>query len=107
MNRKKENIVRRSADELRALREAGQTSSDWTRAAQQQVPSGADPDDALEPVDWSTTELPLPKRKQHMNLRIDADVLDFFRSQGRGYQTRINAVLRSYVEQMRGRDHGK
>jgi uncharacterized protein (DUF4415 family) len=34
-------------------------------------------------------------------MRIDRDVLDYFRSMGRGYQTRINAVLRSYVERMR------
>jgi uncharacterized protein (DUF4415 family) len=34
-------------------------------------------------------------------MRVDRDVLDFFRQEGRGYQTRINAVLRSYVEQMR------
>jgi uncharacterized protein (DUF4415 family) len=52
----------------------------------------------MERVDWATTELPMPKRKEHMNLRIDADVLAFFRGLGRGYQTKINAVLRSYVE---------
>jgi uncharacterized protein (DUF4415 family) len=34
-------------------------------------------------------------------MRIDQDVLDFFRKTGRGYQTRINAVLRSYVSRMR------
>jgi len=38
------------------------------------------------------------KSKQQISLRIDADVLDFFRTQGRRYQTRINAVLRAYVE---------
>ncbi len=36
--------------------------------------------------------------KQQITLRIDADVLEFFRHTGRRYQTRINAVLRSYVE---------
>ena len=34
-----------------------------------------------------------------MTLRLDADVLDWFRRQGRGYQTRINAILRRYFEQ--------
>ena len=52
-------------------------------------------------VDWATTTLPEPRRKTHTNLRIDSDVLEFFREGGRGYQTRINAVLRSYVEQMK------
>jgi uncharacterized protein (DUF4415 family) len=35
-------------------------------------------------------------RKESISLRIDADVLDWFKSQGSGYQTRINAVLRAY-----------
>jgi uncharacterized protein (DUF4415 family) len=39
-----------------------------------------------------------PHTKKHISLRIDEDVLDFFRNTGSRYQTRINAVLRSYVE---------
>ena len=40
----------------------------------------------------------VPGGKQQITLRIDADVLDFFRETGKRYQTRINAVLRSYVQ---------
>jgi uncharacterized protein (DUF4415 family) len=40
----------------------------------------------------------LPNVKQQITLRLDADVLDYFRHTGKRYQTRINAVLRSYVE---------
>ena len=40
---------------------------------------------------------PVPP-KASIALRIDADVLEWFRSQGRGYQTRINAVLRAFKE---------
>lgn len=36
--------------------------------------------------------------KTSISLRVDADVLDWFRAQGRGYQTRINAVLRAYKD---------
>jgi len=36
-----------------------------------------------------------------MNLRIDADVVDWFRAQGSGYQTRMNAVLRAFMEARR------
>ena len=44
-----------------------------------------------------------PGTKQRITLRLDPDVLKFFRKQGRGYQTTINAVLRKYVEaQSRG-----
>jgi uncharacterized protein (DUF4415 family) len=39
-----------------------------------------------------------PGPKRQINLRVDPDVLTFFRQQGRGYQTAINAVLRKYME---------
>ena len=53
----------------------------------------------MEEIDWATTELPLPRRKAHASLRLDADVLEWFKAQGRGYQTKINAILRSYYQQ--------
>ena len=37
--------------------------------------------------------------KEAISLRVDADVLEWFRARGRGYQTEINALLRSYMEQ--------
>jgi uncharacterized protein (DUF4415 family) len=40
---------------------------------------------------------PVP-RKAMLSLRVDADVLAWFRSQGEGYQTRMNALLRAYME---------
>lgn len=39
-----------------------------------------------------------PGHKKLVSLRLDPDVLDFFRSQGKGYQTSMNAVLRVYME---------
>lgn len=36
--------------------------------------------------------------KKPLSLRLDADIVDWFQRQGAGYQTRINAVLREYVE---------
>lgn len=48
-------------------------------------------------IDWSRAELVIPEPKQAISLRVDADVLEFFRAQGKGYQTRINAVLRAYM----------
>lgn len=42
--------------------------------------------------------LPSAPGKAAISLRLDADVLDWFRAQGAGYQTRINAVLRAYME---------
>jgi uncharacterized protein (DUF4415 family) len=39
-----------------------------------------------------------PPGKQQITIRLDEDVLEWFRAQGRGYQTRINSLLRAYME---------
>jgi uncharacterized protein (DUF4415 family) len=41
--------------------------------------------------------LRLPQARQLVSIRIDRDVLDWFKQQGKGYQTKINAVLQAYV----------
>ncbi len=89
--------MKHTAAELRARRKSGEVLVDW-KAAAKKLPSGKDADDAMEEIDWATTELPLAHRKEHTSLRLDADMLKWFRAQGRGYQTRINAILRSYFE---------
>lgn len=43
-------------------------------------------------------DLPMVPRKAAISLRLDVEVLDWFKAQGPGYQTRINAVLRAYKE---------
>jgi uncharacterized protein (DUF4415 family) len=40
---------------------------------------------------------PVP-RKAQLTLRVDSDVLEWFRKQGQGYQTKINALLRAYMD---------
>jgi uncharacterized protein (DUF4415 family) len=40
----------------------------------------------------------LPETKNLISLRVDPEVLTWFRSQGKGYQTRMNAVLRAYMK---------
>jgi uncharacterized protein (DUF4415 family) len=42
--------------------------------------------------------LPPRNPKRHQGIRLDADVLDWLKAQGPGWQTRMNAVLKSYVE---------
>ena len=57
-----------------------------------------------EPVfDWSNARIGIPGAKQQLTVRLDKDVIDWFRAQGSGYQTRMNAVLRSFVEAQRER----
>jgi uncharacterized protein (DUF4415 family) len=52
------------------------------------------------PEDWADalahTGLPVPPRKTQIALRVDDDVLEWFKAQGAGYQTRMNAVLRAF-----------
>jgi uncharacterized protein (DUF4415 family) len=43
-------------------------------------------------------DLTAAPRKEAISLRLDAEVLDWFRARGPGYQTRINAVLRAYKD---------
>jgi uncharacterized protein (DUF4415 family) len=42
------------------------------------------------------------RRKEQLTLRIDSDVLEWFRRQGQGYQTKINTLLRAYMEAHKG-----
>ncbi len=51
---------------------------------------------------WSEAEVVVAPLKQAISLRVDQDVLDWFREQGPRYQTRMNAVLRTYVSQAKG-----
>jgi uncharacterized protein (DUF4415 family) len=50
-------------------------------------------------IDWSDAVLVMPAKKKAISIRVDEDVLDFFKKDGDGYQRRINAVLRSYMQQ--------
>jgi uncharacterized protein (DUF4415 family) len=59
----------------------------------------SDPDAAPIDIDWSDAVLMIPARKTAISIRVDDDVLDFFKKEGDGYQRRINAVLRSYMQQ--------
>ena len=50
---------------------------------------------------WDDAEVVAPTSKRAISLRLDEDVLDWFRRSGPRYQTRMNAVLRMYVRRMR------
>jgi uncharacterized protein (DUF4415 family) len=52
---------------------------------------------------WTGAVVVNPEPKQPISLRVDRDVLAWFKRQGPRYQSRINAVLRSYVVAMRER----
>lgn len=47
---------------------------------------------------WKNVRLLRPTKKEMISLRVDKDIVDWFRKQGRGYQGYMNAILRSFVE---------
>jgi uncharacterized protein (DUF4415 family) len=71
----------------------------WEELQKTQVESGSADDNSSQPgAGWQrVSELVPAQNKQQITLRLDADLLDFFRSTGRRYQSRINAALREYV----------
>lgn len=99
---KKERIVSYTSEEIDAMLARGEDKTDWERVRNTtyeeiEAQIAADPDERDLVWDWTsiTTNMPVPKAV--MNMRVDKFVLDFFKKSGRGYQTRINAVLRGYV----------
>jgi uncharacterized protein (DUF4415 family) len=56
---------------------------------------------ATRAADWADAGFGLPPLKTPVNARFDLDVVNWFKAQGRGYQTRMNAVLRHHMESQR------
>ena len=49
---------------------------------------------------WKEAEVIYPSNKTHLSIRLDDDIVQWFKKIGQGYQTKINAVLRSYITNM-------
>jgi uncharacterized protein (DUF4415 family) len=66
--------------------------------------AAADPDAGIIPPGfWDKAKVFVPPRKQQITLRLDPDVIRWFKRTGKGYQSRMSAVLRTYVEAKRKR----
>ena len=52
---------------------------------------------------FRTAKVVMPEKKIPVSLRLDREVLEWFKRQGRGYQSRIQAVLRAYMKAHQGR----
>lgn len=79
------------------MRKSSQT--DWDRI-DRMTDEEIDTSD-IPPLDesfFAEAELRMPQAKPSITIRLDPDVLNWFKSQGRGYQTRINLVLRRYMD---------
>lgn len=97
---KNENIVRYTIEELRKKRELGGDRSDWSAIdalTEEELEASIDIEEEGMPI-WDSLVVGFPKPKQQLTVRFDGDIIDWFKAQGPGYQTKMNAVLRSYVE---------
>ena len=97
MPESKENITRVSRDEARLLkgetdyaRLYAMTDHDIAKAV------ADDPDATPLDIDWDKATIVIPPGKDIITLRLDRDILDYLRAQGKGYQTLINQVLRAF-----------
>ena len=76
----------------------GKSAAPNDRSIRRAVASDPDAAPILDATWFRRAKLVLPEPKQAVSIRLDRDVMEWFRQQGAGYQTRINAVLRAYVE---------
>jgi uncharacterized protein (DUF4415 family) len=87
--------------------ERRKSETDWARLdamtdAEIEASIANDPDwHEFKDIDWSEAALVIPPKKKAISIRVDEDVLDYFKKDGAGYQRRMNAVLRSYMQQKR------
>ncbi len=91
--------VRYTAEELDEMRRRGEGRTDYAHLdalTEEELEASIDHDEEGE-IDWSTVQVGIPGPKQQLTVRFDADVVEWFKAQGAGYQTRMNAVLRSFV----------
>ncbi|HEU0022789.1 MAG TPA: BrnA antitoxin family protein [Dehalococcoidia bacterium] len=100
-----ERIVRSTLSDRRK----GKT--DWARVdamTEEEIEEAARSDPDNPPLDeefFKHARIVTPPPKKAVHLRIDSDVLEWFKRQGKGYQTRMNAVLRAYMEARSGRSN--
>jgi uncharacterized protein (DUF4415 family) len=99
---KKGRIMRATAGEIQAMLDRGESRTDWARVkamTQEEVERLADEEEGPLPEGWEKTiVLGIPEPKKGVHIRLDQAVLRWFKAQGPGYQTRINAVLRAFME---------
>lgn len=100
---KKNDTVRYTAKQIKAKIARGGDRTNWAKAnamtgVKLEASIRSDPDDIHTEPDWTQAIAGIPPPKDHINIRIDHDVLQWFRSNGRGYQTLMNNVLRAFVQ---------
>jgi uncharacterized protein (DUF4415 family) len=108
--RKKSDTVRYTAKQIKAKIARGEDRTNWRKAdavtgKKLEASIRADVDDVHGEPDWTQATMGVPAPKDHINIRIDHDVLEWFRASGRGYQTLMNNVLRAFVQSRQQREN--
>jgi uncharacterized protein (DUF4415 family) len=89
----KSTTMRYTLSEVEALREGGEDRSH----------SDAPEAESLGAEFWKSARVVMPSGKTSVHLRLDSDIVEWFKAHGKGHLTRMNAVLRAYVETQRHR----
>jgi uncharacterized protein (DUF4415 family) len=99
--KKDKHIKRYTAAKLKAQRAASRTDLskvDATTDADLERLVAEDEDERGLTPDWTRAKLVLPQAKQSVHLRLEKEIITFFKSQGKGHISRMQAVLKAYVE---------
>jgi uncharacterized protein (DUF4415 family) len=89
-------------DDISGSTSKTEPATDWDRlrtVTDDDVHAAIASDPDIKPTDeafWKDVHVVMPQRKETVTIRLDADLLAWFRRE-RGYQTRINAILRAYM----------
>ncbi|HTB11090.1 MAG TPA: BrnA antitoxin family protein [Bryobacteraceae bacterium] len=108
--RKKNDTVQYTAKQIKAKIARGEDRTRWRKTnsvtgKKLEASIRADADDVHGEPDWTKSIMGVPAPKDHINMRVDHDVLQWFKASGRGYQTLMNNVLRAFVQSRQQRDN--
>jgi uncharacterized protein (DUF4415 family) len=90
------------SDDISGTSSTSEPKTDWRRLrsiTEEEVHAAIIDDPDAKPTDdafWKDARVVMPRQKKTVTMRLDADLLEWFRAE-RGYQTRINAILRAYM----------
>lgn len=100
-------IVRRSLTPRKSKTDAEWEALDVVTNEQITAAVASDPDAAPLDLDWAReVNVVEPAAKQAISIRVDSDVLAWFRANSDRYQSKMNAVLRAYMENACSKKHG-
>ncbi|HLI52635.1 MAG TPA: BrnA antitoxin family protein [Thermomicrobiaceae bacterium] len=104
-----EHTIRYSVDDIETLLRHGEDRTNWSLVDDQseaELEANIDVGEEGE-IDLSTIEIGIPGPKRQLTVRFDVEVIEWFKAEGPGYQTRMNAVLKRYVAAQRRHRHIK